>query len=60
MQKSKSSAARVDVSLKHAAVTSGYPKLPDSAQVVLRDEMAYMHIGSVLTSTERIPSLRKG
>jgi hypothetical protein len=50
----------VNVSLKHAALTSGYPKLPDSAQVVLRDEMAYMHIGSVLTSTERIPSVRKG
>jgi hypothetical protein len=31
----------VNVSLKHAALTSGYPKLPDSAQVFLRDEMAY-------------------
>jgi hypothetical protein len=44
----------VNASLKHAALTSGCPKLPDSAQVFLRDEMAHMHIGSVLTSTERI------
>jgi hypothetical protein len=50
----------VNVSLKHAALTFGYPKLPDRAQVVLRDAMGYMHIGPVLTSTERIPSLRKG
>jgi two-component sensor histidine kinase len=43
----------VNVSLTHAALASGYPKLPDSAQVVLRDELAHMHIGSPLPSANR-------